>query len=88
MPFYLKVLQTKECDPTPSPSIVFTFRFTIESIKELGGASLMRFPSSMSKGNPYFTMGNDEREMANIEVVMLLMLYIVIPPLDHPSKSL
>ncbi len=34
-----EVLQAKECAPTP-PSIVFTFGFTIESIKELGGASV------------------------------------------------
>jgi len=25
--------------PTPSPSVVFTFGLTVESIKELGGAS-------------------------------------------------
>jgi hypothetical protein len=30
----------KECTPTLSPSIVFTFGFTIESIKELKGASM------------------------------------------------
>jgi hypothetical protein len=33
------VLQIKECAPILSPSIVFTFGLTIESIKELGGAS-------------------------------------------------
>jgi len=33
-------LQDKECAPTPSPSNVFIFGLTIESIKELGGASL------------------------------------------------
>jgi len=35
-----KVLRAKECTPTPSPSNVFTFGFIVESIKELGGASL------------------------------------------------
>jgi hypothetical protein len=35
-----EVLQTRECAPTPFPSVVFTFGFTIESIKELGGVSL------------------------------------------------
>jgi hypothetical protein len=28
------------CTPTPSPSIVLTFGFAIESIKEFGGVSL------------------------------------------------
>jgi hypothetical protein len=37
------VLRAKERDPTPYPSIVFTFGFTIESIKEFGGA-LGRLP--------------------------------------------
>jgi hypothetical protein len=36
----LEVLQVKERAPTYSSSIVFTFGFTIESIKELGGASV------------------------------------------------
>jgi hypothetical protein len=35
----LEVLRVKECAPTPSLSIVFTLGLTIESIKELGGAS-------------------------------------------------
>jgi len=34
-------LPPKCCEPTPSPSIVFTFGLTVESIKELGGASFM-----------------------------------------------
>jgi hypothetical protein len=34
------VLQARECAPTPSPSVVFIFRLTVESIKELGGASI------------------------------------------------
>jgi hypothetical protein len=34
------MLWAKECTPIPSSSVVFTFGFTIESIKELGGASL------------------------------------------------
>jgi hypothetical protein len=38
-PFTLKMLRAKECAVTISRSTVFTFRFTIESIKELGGAS-------------------------------------------------
>jgi len=33
-----KVLQTKKRALTPYPSIVFTFRLTIESTKEFGGA--------------------------------------------------
>jgi hypothetical protein len=33
------VLRAKELALTPSPSIVFTFGFIVESIKELGGAS-------------------------------------------------
>jgi hypothetical protein len=41
MPFYPppEMLQAKECPPTPSPFIVFTFGLAIESIKEFGGAS-------------------------------------------------
>jgi hypothetical protein len=35
------MLRTKECTPTPSPSNVFTFGFTVESIKELRGASMV-----------------------------------------------
>jgi hypothetical protein len=33
------MLQTKEHAPTPYPFIVFTFGFTIQSIKEFGGVS-------------------------------------------------
>jgi hypothetical protein len=33
------MLQAREQAPTPSPSIVFTFRLVVESIKELGGVS-------------------------------------------------
>jgi hypothetical protein len=33
------MLQAREHTPTPSPSIVFTFRLIVESNKELGGAS-------------------------------------------------
>jgi hypothetical protein len=33
------MLQVKECVPTPFPSIVFTFGFVVESIKEFGGVS-------------------------------------------------
>ncbi len=32
------MLRARERAPIPSPSVIFTFRFTIESIKELGGA--------------------------------------------------
>jgi hypothetical protein len=32
------MLQAKECVSTPFPSIVFTFGFVVESIKEFGGA--------------------------------------------------
>jgi len=35
-----EVLRANEHAPTPSPSIVFTFGLVVESIKELGGASL------------------------------------------------
>jgi hypothetical protein len=35
-PFTPEVLRNRECAPTPSPFVVFTFVFTIESIKELG----------------------------------------------------
>jgi hypothetical protein len=35
-----EVLRAKEHAPTPSSSVVFTFGLPIESIKELGGASL------------------------------------------------
>jgi hypothetical protein len=34
-----KVVRAKERAPTPSPSDLFTFELTNESIKELGGAS-------------------------------------------------
>jgi hypothetical protein len=34
------MLQAKEHAPTSSPSVVFTFGFVVESIKELRGASL------------------------------------------------
>jgi hypothetical protein len=33
------MLQAKEHDPTPSPSVVFTFGFVVEPIKELKDAS-------------------------------------------------
>jgi len=35
------VLRTREHTSSPYPSVVFTFGLTIESIKELVGASLM-----------------------------------------------
>jgi hypothetical protein len=35
------MLQAKECAPTPYPSIVFTFGFVVEFIKELGGESIL-----------------------------------------------
>jgi hypothetical protein len=38
-----KVLRAKEHAPTPSPYVVFTFRFAIKSIKELGGALVESF---------------------------------------------
>jgi hypothetical protein len=34
MPLYPEVLRTKERTPTPSPFVVFTFGFAIESIKD------------------------------------------------------
>jgi hypothetical protein len=36
-----KVLQAKEHTPIPSPSILFTFGLEVESIKELGGTSII-----------------------------------------------
>jgi len=36
-----KMLQAKERAPTPYPSIVFTFAFVVEFIKELGGESIL-----------------------------------------------
>ncbi len=38
-PFTPKVLQARECAPTPSLSAVFTFGLAVKSIKELGGVS-------------------------------------------------
>jgi hypothetical protein len=38
-----KVLWAKECIPILYPSVVFTFGFTIESIKEFGGALGLQF---------------------------------------------
>jgi hypothetical protein len=38
-PFTPEVWQAKERVPIPSPSIAFTFRLVVGSIKELGGAS-------------------------------------------------
>jgi hypothetical protein len=35
------MLQAKECAPIPSPFVVFTFGLIVESIKELGGASMV-----------------------------------------------
>jgi hypothetical protein len=34
------MLQARERAPTASPFVIFTFRFIIESIKELGGTSM------------------------------------------------
>jgi hypothetical protein len=39
-PLYPQMLWAKECAPTLSPSVVFIFGLIVESIKELGGASL------------------------------------------------
>jgi len=36
-----KVLQARECTPTPSPSIVFTFGLVVESIKEFENVSIV-----------------------------------------------
>jgi hypothetical protein len=35
------MLQARECPPTHSPSVIFTFGLAIESNEELGGASLV-----------------------------------------------
>jgi len=37
----LEVVRARECAPILSPFIVFTFKFVVESIKELGGASMV-----------------------------------------------
>ncbi len=37
----LEVLQASEHAPTPSSSVVFTFGLAVESIKELGDASML-----------------------------------------------
>ncbi len=42
-PSTLEMLQTQECTPTPSPFVVSTFGLIIESIKELGGVSIIIF---------------------------------------------
>jgi hypothetical protein len=34
-----KVMQARECTPTPFSSVIFTFELAVESIKEFGGAS-------------------------------------------------
>jgi hypothetical protein len=34
------MLQARELTSTPSPFVVFTFELIVESIKELGGASI------------------------------------------------
>jgi hypothetical protein len=39
MPLYPQSVASEGARPTPSPSIVFTFGFVVESIKELRGAS-------------------------------------------------
>jgi hypothetical protein len=46
------MLQAKEHTPTHSLSIIFTFGFTIESIKELGVATLL-WPSVGVKPNTW-----------------------------------
>jgi len=38
-PFTPKVLQVRECAPSPYPSTVFTVKLKVESTKEFGGAS-------------------------------------------------
>jgi len=40
-PFTPEVLRARERAPTPSPSVVFTFRLIVESIKEPGGVSIL-----------------------------------------------
>jgi hypothetical protein len=39
-PFTLEMLRVRECTPTFFPSVVFTFRLAVESIKEFGGAHM------------------------------------------------
>jgi hypothetical protein len=43
-----KMLRARERTPTPYPSIVFTFKLTIESIRELGGASTCKVYKTLS----------------------------------------
>jgi hypothetical protein len=49
-PLPLEVLRARECDPTFFLSVVFTFGFTIESIKELGD-ELVKAQHSLPKQN-------------------------------------
>jgi hypothetical protein len=42
-PFTLEVLQAKEHAPTPSSPDVFILGLAIESIKELGGVSMVKY---------------------------------------------
>jgi hypothetical protein len=60
------VLQTKEHALTPSPFVVFTFGLVVESIKELGGASIsmlvvrLAFKIDVLKMEHAFQMGYRE----------------------------
>jgi hypothetical protein len=60
------VLQTKEPTPTPYPFVIFTFGFTIESIKEFGGASIGGFDMGIPidyHGSIMLLMGNPKKKV-------------------------
>jgi hypothetical protein len=48
------MLRAKECTPTPSPFVVFTFGLEVESIKELGGVLKTRNEQEYNKSNYAF----------------------------------
>jgi len=51
-PYTPKVLWTRKCTPTPSPSAIFNFGLVIKFIKEFGGASYIRQSLSGEFGLP------------------------------------
>jgi hypothetical protein len=76
MPFFTpKVLWTKEHTPTPYPSIVFTFGFIIESMKEFGGVSF-RNHQNFENSHTWHTICRHisfcENNVANSSYSMLL----------------
>jgi len=55
-PLTLEMLQVREHTSTPFPSIVFTFGFAIESIKEFGSASMVYLACSLENKKSFFTL--------------------------------